>query len=441
MEKQQCGNTSDDVRDRLEQHLSRYRLTPSKFKWLWDTLVDLEMVEWGNDKDDFIFLCKRAKKLLSRFTEGIRQQGQPDSTGENESSNDLSPMQRDDAASLTYTDSERARFTALGHYYAKQAAFDRSVQWFRREILGGRSLTPEQMVAFAESPVLTVLSHDDVTKYNIPFPYYDVQQANEKREVSKSGSVLSWKLTAKAAHGKTLRIRRSGATAPPILPYVKQNAQGEYWVHRRLVRQSSVLHTLLTLAQSLTRQYGWEEVDAVLFVLIGDHPRIRPVNVETNHLSCGRPVLTITVEPWVSWKTLEAAYKVWQRQEYDVVPGETGRRAAALLSFVADRMTSEELPGKGAERHVLMKEWNTKADHIARGWDAEGQRWQFNNIDQFSRTLRDAYTGIVAPQYPDFYTQMGRWMVAMQPDLHVETSADSTDNVTKDDSHGDSQEH
>lgn len=432
MSKAKRKSAEVDVRVRLEKYLSQYHPSPAELESLWE---DCGEMGWLNleDNDKFDDLCERAERLLGVLRKHKKREGQQ-SRGEEiiRDTHEQVSKPIDDPTPLIYTNSERARNTALAHWYAKRALLDEDVQWFRKEILDGQLLTLEETISFAESPVLAVLSYDDLAEYNIPSPYYSAQQAKEEQEVDQMRRVVNWNLTATVERGRTINIQRSGDLAPPFLLYGKQG-----WVHSRAVRQSSVLSTLLLIAQSLARQYGWREVDAVLFVLMDGIPPIRPLQIASENLPCGRPVLTITIEPWMSWATLEAAYKAQQEDEYGVMPGEIGKQAAALLTFVADYTNKDVFPSKGEERHKLMKQWNDHADEIASAWEwkakKEGQSWKFSNIDQFSRKLRDARTGIIDLKYSSFPERIHRMRRAARSEklsAHDQTS----------DSHPDSQD-
>jgi len=432
--------TNADIPERLRKHLSRFRLTVEEFARLWEYLGMLGALD-VQDEEDFGVLCEKAENLHAvlevdrtreeQITSGVRV---PIDHGPDAEMGDVTP-----GFSVTVlTPSERARNTALIHYRVRQASFDQSVQWFRREVLAGNLLGEDDALIFAASPVLAILSREDFAEHGLSPRDHSVQDVEEKRQYDADAHKVHWHLTGTIMpSGVKMNVHRQGEPRPPILWCMALQADGNYWKTGQAVRESSVLHDLLSVSQSLVRQYGWSEVEAPIFVLTGMMPHSNPIEITTDYASSDRPVITIKTEPWVSWKTIEKSYKAQQKDIYEVIPGEIGKRNAALFAFVTEYMNEDgTLPGKG-ERRALMESWNERADEVARRWEAAGQPWRFSRLEEFNRNLRRTHEEVLHLKYPDNLTRLHRMYASA--DMPGFSSSARNQSLSAD-SHLDSQE-
>jgi hypothetical protein len=85
--------------------------------------------------------------------------------------------------------------------------------------------------------------------------------------------------------------------------------------------------------------YGWDEGGAILYVLTGEAPRLRPVRMRAHGK---RPVghyvplqydVTLSVLPWVPAKEVTRAYRTAQKQLLEETPRESGVRILEVVQF------------------------------------------------------------------------------------------------------------
>jgi hypothetical protein len=161
------------------------------------------------------------------------------------------------------------------------------------------------------------------------------------------------------------------------------------------------MRELLGLATKLSQTYGWQEGDALWFVLTGYIPPIRPLEVEMFiHTSTGpsryySPItarITVTAQVWIQAEEIEGAFRDAQRQllRSDAPPSTRDERTLEVVKFVARRMMERE----GETWDERWKAWNRTCP---KGWRYSTYRGFRQVYDRFMK--RYTYRKIEPPNY------------------------------------------
>jgi hypothetical protein len=142
------------------------------------------------------------------------------------------------------------------------------------------------------------------------------------------------------------------------------------------------MRELLGLASKLSNAYGWQEGDALWFVLTGYIPPLRPLEVEMLiHMSTGpsryySPItarITVTAQAWVQADEVASAFRDAQRQllRSDAPPTARDERTLEVVKFVARRMRKYE----GETWSKRWKAWNRTCS----------KRWRYSDYRGFQQ--------------------------------------------------------
>jgi hypothetical protein len=152
----------------------------------------------------------------------------------------------------------------------------------------------------------------------------------------------------------------------------------------------SVLEELHKCSAWLAWRYPWAERDAFWFVLTGEYPRVSPVELGHDykeHRDLYRHRIILSVDPWVSAKTVGRAYRAAQ----DIVlAGRDNRplraRNLALVRFIAARRDAH---GKRPRWKDLLEEWNQTCN----------PEWTYDRISTFAKAVDRAEMTLRFPPY------------------------------------------
>jgi hypothetical protein len=215
-----------------------------------------------------------------------------------------------------------ARVAAYSRFVARVARGDPQVVDFRRRALKGKTLSEEEAYRFIRSPVLATVPWEFLEGFPDP--------------LGVEGRIITWQEDGEIEVELTRPVRRRwrGRSAWALLRYPQE---GREEVVR--VASQSVLGELRRLASRLAERYGWQEGQAVWFLLTDRTPWVSPGSwrlVTRFSPFAVRPVVILEVEPWLPAATVMDAYRRIQRQLG--VGRNVGQKASTLVSFLADHM-------------------------------------------------------------------------------------------------------
>jgi hypothetical protein len=250
-----------------------------------------------------------------------------------------------------------ARSWALSMLVAAQAEQDDLVLRFRKDTLGGATLTKDEAANWIKNHVE---SSQPVTR--------DLTVIVEADDVVFDGAWVRFKAAPS-------RLRFAGV-AVRILDYA--DADGE-WVQRVAVRAGGQLDSLRGLADALAKQYCWQMAQAVTFVLTGAVPLISRIRKTTQTASEG---------PWAN------------RVILDVDPAESPEEVARAFSSgppAGRQARSRPVKEKHARLavHALVEHASLPWKERTRLWNTEFPQWLYaggnyrrDALDTRNRLLR-----------------------------------------------------
>jgi hypothetical protein len=125
---------------------------------------------------------------------------------------------------------------------------------------------------------------------------------------------------------RTCKIRNEVLIAPgeePLRYLDRDGIKEKLWVW-----PTSVLDHLREVGDKLASSYGWTEEAAVWFVLTGETPEIKPLDVRarvrSNVYAPPQRWITLNVMPWVPAETVKSAYRHMQKQ---MLKGKTPKKS------------------------------------------------------------------------------------------------------------------
>jgi hypothetical protein len=247
--------------------------------------------------------------------------------------------------------------------------------------MGGELLTPEQALTLIHSPAAWVFSRLQFESWGIPLTDHraELKKTEEYRADGRFGNI------------STIRVEPPGIerTIPRLLrklPFVDESGYAESIT----VGEGSVLGELAELADKLHVTYPWEsKADIVHFVLTGTVLAVPPVRMyysrkrkPDSELSPGGfryGTITLEVAPWISAKTVEAAFRDAKRQVYrNRKYRRLEEKSLKMIRFIAQY----DEPPKGRK---LLKAWNDTE------WVEKNPEWSYEPEErgESSRFWRD----------------------------------------------------
>lgn len=311
---------------------------------VWQELVEDHYVEpilTGEDDAAFARLVERYKRQAHRYpATGRKQSGVPrgrpaaDPTG-----------------------------TALGQLFALDAAADEDVVAFRRDVLGGQLLPPEQVHPW----ISEVFAREGGTRYiSVPFPHeLKVQRRGHARFVDRAD--LPSEVPVRELTSRVLRYVSAG----------REGASAESTAY------GGVLDRLRDLSRSLERSFRWSEASACNFVLTGIAP---PVTTADWRVTFGFPYyatdrITLNLSPQLSPKAVAQLYSNLQRQLSQLSPLPLARRRHLTEKHSTLAVFTHE------HRHLGGMKW----DDIRRLWNQTYPAWTYERMETFARDADQAW--------------------------------------------------
>ena len=296
------------------------------------------------------------------FLEGAEMQARstsPANKGEREEQEETVEMR------LLLADLERERAAAFEEHVARIATNDFRVSLYRERVLGGEVLSLEQALTFVYSPASAVFSRIVFEKRGIPFTDHtaELKSAKEYRANGRDGCSFTVRVEPPGIERTIRRLLRE-------LHFV----DGSGYAGSIMVGDGSVLGDLAELADKLQATYPWEsKADIVHFILTGAVPAVPPVRMYYSRknkldleLSPGgfrHGKITLEVAPWISAKTVEAAYRDAKRQvSRNRKYRRLEKKGLKMIRFIA----RYDKPPKGRR---LLEEWN------ATEWVEKNPHW------------------------------------------------------------------
>ncbi len=255
---------------------------------------------------------------------------------------------------------------ALQSYFARVASGHWRVKRFRKNMLGGQILTPEDAQNLFDSPILRFLSVAQLRSRNIPLSHHsskllrsNIEEENEEFEhqVSLSYAVDDTESLIDLASRDFVTV--PVLTPPqPNQPYRKQSC----W-------HGSFRYELNRLIQELVQTFPWDYYAAAMFVCTGKPQPLRTIEgrVEakfSNDVFIYSQI-RLEIEPWVSSTVVKNMYLELQKKVLGKHPRRPALRNLAVFSFVNEQfLNSGKLP-LWSRLHQL---WNEHCREIRKCW-------------------------------------------------------------------------
>jgi hypothetical protein len=243
----------------------------------------------------------------------------------------------------------RARSQAIGAWEARAASQDPRVEAFRRDHLAEGLL--------AEDAIGAWIAHQDSRDRPANWPVTSGLRADEN-----------------ATYRATADAQLAGV---PWVSLTWMERRGASWLGGRWpVPPESVLASLAELATELHDKWRWREHEAVVFVLTGTRPDVRPIDGSSNvrhnlHTAIGpydiTSRITIEVDPVVSPEQLAAWWRGVRRQLFDRRYRPMSIKHLELAQFCAGRPEATTLE----QDHL---EWNRTINETQPSWRYEDRR-------------------------------------------------------------------
>jgi len=264
-----------------------------------------------------------------------------------------------------------ARVAAYSRFVARVARGDPQVVDFRRRALKGKTLSEEEAYRFIRSPVLAV----------VPWEFLE----GFPDLLAVEGRIITWQEDGEIELELTRPAQRRwrGRSAWALLRYPWQ---GREEVVR--VASQSVLGELQRLGARLAERYGWQEGQAVWFLLTDQVPWVSPGSWRLASRFAPfavRPVVVMEVEPWLPPAAVMDAYRRIQRQLG--LGRNVGEKALALVSFLADHM-AVRLAG---EPRLEFPPWRK----LMVAWNESHPDQRYEDVRRFARDCRAALERVV----------------------------------------------
>ncbi len=305
---------------------------------------------------------------------------------------------------LELGDIESPRSKALEEYIAKIASCERSVYNFRDWFLGGRVLSHEQARALVSSPAAAYLPpyyFNPQGEIQVPLVGHVATPAEmEPVESDEDGPYTAVKVFVDPP-GRELTAKVRG-TNELLVP-------GEDGRPRKVtVSEYSVLNDVRRINSRLLRWRPWKEEETTWFVLTGEPPAVpaaagRFRASRTPVITYG--TITMTIQPWVSAKTVRDFYQRLQGRLVTEKPRASSKRNLAVFRFVMDQHRVELPKVAGGDVFEGMKPpklvcppWRTLLERWNR-MHPEGEKWHYNDVRNFSKDFRRAKQAVVHPRY------------------------------------------
>jgi hypothetical protein len=333
-----------------------------------------------------------------RFAKEMKNWEQERVSGDKDDDEDYEPP-------LELGDIESPRSKALEEYIAKLASCERSVYGFRDWYLNGGVLLPEQARALLSSPAAAYLPphyFNPQRELHVPLVgHVATPPEMEPVDIDENGPYTPVKVFVDPP-GRKLTAKVRG-TKELLIPSEDGRPQ------RVTVSGYSVLNELRRVSSRLLRWRPWNEEETNWFVLTGEPPAMPAAS--GRYRASRTPIITygtitMTIQPWVSAKTVRDFYQRLQSRLKEKKPRAPSERNLAVFRFVIDQQRVE-LPGAAGDAFERMKPpklvrppWRTlleRWNHI----HPEGDEWHYKEEDvrNFYKDFKRAEKAVIHPAY------------------------------------------
>jgi hypothetical protein len=269
------------------------------------------------------------------------------------------------------------RAAAFASFLAALARAEPGVVRYRREVLGGRTLSEEEALRFARSAILGVASWEGVKA--LPCLPWEAE-----------GRIVAWREDGEVELELTAPVQgrwRWWCNEWRLLCYPWQGREEGV-----RVASGSVLGDLQKLASRLARRYQWQEAQATWFVLTDMTPWVSPVRWRlNNHLTpfFARPTIELVVEPWWPARRLMETY--WRLQRQLGITRGLGEKTLTLTLFLADHIRVRHAPGAGTSPGLELPPWQ----RLMTLWNEAHPDQRYQDIRHFARDCQAALERVV----------------------------------------------
>lgn len=375
----------DDIRVQLERDLGE----PPHFARLWECLEELgriEDVELGTE--DYSDLLSVAK-IIGRSMHKALADSQTDTQRVGGVGGQIDRSGDEQARGILYEDGQAnplviERAEASSAYLAHCAAATKAVRAFRRDILAGRRLTPEQAHTFLSSPAVVALPRRFFEEHGIPF-------VDHRSDVREAGAQPDWQ--------QQLYVDPPGVTiiTPPLHGYEPLHVpESQEWYTARV---GSLLDDLRRLDKWLVERYHCWEGAGLWFVLTGVPFFVPPLRLEYHRTRVRHPLtcgyyshmyarITLDIDPWVPASEVSRVYSAVQRHALRGKEPRSARGDARPLAVLRLALAHTDEAGRRRQWSELMRLWN----------DAHPDR-PYTRSELMSRDFGRALKLIVMPPY------------------------------------------
>jgi hypothetical protein len=368
---------------------------------LWEYLVRVGYVEDAEVTENRSSLLEAAREQL-RLARVLQPLVSPART--NTPYTEKPPIrERVDKVTPRHSDYEKGRTEALAEYLAFQASRNPLVQRFRRRVLEGKVLTPEQACNVAFSAATCRFSLDWFVDKGIPTTGHTAHFVEHYYAMDEDGTLYRAEDIFVDPPGEVFREGTVEPVYEEDLPKLAfHDSEHPSDVFQIPVESGSVLDDLRKASKEVAHDlHLWTEAQVAWFVLtdqMAPVPALR-ANLKVSDFEwMRRCTITLTVEPWVSAQTVERAYREMQR----VVLGGSNRPLATrnlevfrfVISEFAEEVNRDE-SSYGQEQISLS--WRT----LLQRWNQEHTSSEYKDVRRFYRDFLRAGKAVVAPDYLD----------------------------------------
>lgn len=347
----------DDIRRELEGELGRGLPDPA-----WDFLVERGYV------NDVRWADMPIHELAEQARAHLRAWGQPAPT------RSTVPGMLPSAKRAKVAKTAPGRQEVVSRLLAAEAAKDAKVRSFREEVLGGSLMKPQHVHRWIERQV----DEDGPPSrwLTVPVPTgYEVTSFTTFA-TTEPPLTISEKTPAILVEKRYLSYLRYG------LKYgweeLADDPRG--WVP---TAEGGVLDRLRQLSEGLARLYGWDEASATNFVLTGEIPVVRSIEIRGSRASGYRTLarISLTVDPALSPREVADHYRRMRGRILEGRHRELDDKHLHLAIFAAERPAGETLRERMA------------------AWNKEHAGWKYKTETNFGRDCAQAVRRLLHPDY------------------------------------------
>ncbi|MBU1701039.1 MAG: hypothetical protein KJ970_13835 [Candidatus Eisenbacteria bacterium] len=275
-------------------------------------------------------------------------------------------------------EAERLRAQVTSNFIGRLAANTPEVCCFWKDYLGEKRLTKKQAGILLDSEAPRLYNLLFFKKHKIPlsgheswFVYYKNGQYSPMYTRNNSFLEIEWKGNDLKLPYTVEQWLRLGDKQSPKLSILGNrftplpSKRGFHRGNSTSVVPGSVFAVLRETSIKLTETFGWREEEATWYILTEEPPQSSPIEIEPVGIwrqDHRRLRLRITVESWVSPKTLMNAYRYLQQQSNDCQSHLFSIRNLTLVDEVSElRHRNDPTPSW----RELMHLWNKAHPDLA----------------------------------------------------------------------------